>query len=135
MTKKELFLQGVEKIKSLGYKCFQPNSNNNDNYTFCKITDGKNIGYMQIGDYGDCFNFGTVSKHGPQYRVINPYENNKCFQYEFYLDDITKEVIELTFRKYPNWDTEQSNVIKWSDWEDYTKNSIDAKIYKSFIEL
>ena len=93
LTAEQLFLLGVEKIKSLGFKCFQPKGEKL--YTFCKITDGKNIGYMQIGDYGDCFNFGTVSKYGSQYRIINPNEDNKYFQYEFDIDDITKEVIEL----------------------------------------
>ena len=46
LTKKELFNLGVDKIKSFGYKCFQPKGN--EEYTYCKITDGINIGYMQI---------------------------------------------------------------------------------------
>ena len=134
MTRIEYFLKGVEKIKSLGYKCFQPKGK--ETYTFCEITDGKNIGYMQVGDYGDCFNFGTVSKYGSQYRIINPNEDNKYFQYEFDIEDITKEVIELTFKEFPNWQTnDHRKVTKWSSWEDFAKNSLDAKIYKEFIEL
>lgn len=134
MTHIDYFLSAVEKIKSLGYKCFQPKGDKT--YTFCKITDGKNIGYMQVGEYGDCINFGTVSKYGSQYRIINPNENNKYFQYEFSIEDITKEVIELTFNEYPNWhSTNHNKVTKWDSWEDFVKNSLDAKIWKEFVEL
>lgn len=134
LTREEFFLMGVEKIKSLGYRCYQPKGDKS--HTFCNITDGKNIGYMQLGEYGDCFNFGTVSKYGSQYRIMNPNEDNKYFQYEFDIEDITKEVIELTFRNRPNWSTtDKDNVVKWNSWEDFAKNSLDAKIWKEFVEL
>ena len=131
---KELFLQGVEKIKALGYKCFQPVSNYE--MTYCKITDGVHIGYMQLGQWGDSFNFSTVSKYGSQYRLINPNETNHYFEYDFGLEDITKEAVELSFRKYPNWTTtDKSEVVQWKNWEEYTKKSLDAKLYKGFVEL
>ena len=131
---KELFLQGVERIKALGYKCFQPVSNYE--MTYCKITDGVHIGYMQLGQWGDSFNFSTVSKYGSQYRLINPNETNRCFEYDFELEDITKEAVELSFRKYPNWaTTDKSEVVQWKNWEEYTTKSLDAKLYKGFVEL
>ena len=131
---KEFFLQGVEKIKALGYKCFQPISNYE--MTYCKITDGTHIGYMQLGQFGYSFNFGTVSKYGYQYRIINPNETNRSFQYDFGLEDMTKEAIELSFRQYPNWTTiDKSEVVPWKNWEEYTTKSLDAKLYKGFVEL
>lgn len=135
MKGKELFKQGVEKIKSLGYSCYQPQSDNKD-MTFCKITDGINIGYMQLTNWGDSFNFGTVSKKGNQYGIKNISEKNKYFEYEFGLEDITKEVIELTFKKYPNWNVNDcGEVVKYKDWKEYTEKSLDSKIYKGFIEI
>ena len=135
MKGKELFNKGVERIKSLGYRCYQPQSDNGD-MTFCKITDGVNIGYIQLSHWRDSFEIGTVSKYGSQYRIMNPNEENKYFQYEFGLEDLTKEVIELTFRKYPNWvTTDNKEVVKWKDWKEYTEKSLDSKIYKGFIEL
>lgn len=131
---KELFLQGVEKIKALGYKCFQPISNYE--MIYCKITDGIHIGYMQLGDFGDSFYFATVSKRGYQYRIINPNKNNRYFNHDFGLEDITKETIELSFRKYPNWTrTDKSEVVQWKNWEEYATKSLDAKLYKGFVEL
>lgn len=130
----ELFLQGVERIKALGYKCFQPVSNSE--MTYCKITDGVHIGYMQLGQCGDSFNFSTVSKYGSQYRLINPNETNRYFEYDFGLEDITKEAVELSFRKYPNWaTTDKSEVVQWKNWEEYATKSLDAKLYKGFVEL
>ena len=136
MTSREYFLMGVAEVKKLGYKCFQPIGVNND-ITFCKITDGVNIGYMQLGQWRDSFNFGTVSKYGSQFRIMNPNEKNKYFQYEFNIEDITKEAVELSFRIYPNWEYygKEEKIIKYKDWEDYITNSLDAKIYKGFVEI
>lgn len=133
-----ILLQAVEVVKSFGYKCFYPQyySNKNKKPTYCYITDGTNIGYMQSNDWGCALDFSTIHK---------PHSKNACgfsIAEDVLLKDVTKELIEQTFRN-PDWANVKSYgvgsnnqpIIKYASWEDYIHNSLTGKICKEMVEL
>ena len=64
MDRTTILLQAVEVVKSFGYRCFHPQyySNRNEKPTYCYITDGTNIGYMQSNNFGCALCFSSVHK-------------------------------------------------------------------------
>jgi hypothetical protein len=128
--------KAVEIVKSLGYKCFYPKSNttNIDNITYCYITNGENISYMQSNWYGDavelCCLYKPNKECGSSCKIYNG-ENE-----EFAFEELTKDVIESTF-KLPNWIKRkaEANKVKLWDWEDYCKNSLTIKLNFELIEM
>lgn len=138
MDRTTILLQAVEVVKSFGYKCFYPQyySNRNEKPTYCYITDGINIGYMQSNDWGCALDFTTIHK---------PHSKNGCgfgIADDVPLDKVTKELIEQTFGN-PRWANVRSYgvgsnnkpIIKYASWEDYIKNSLTGKISKEIVEL
>ena len=126
----ELIKKAAELVKSLGYKCFYPlyDSYKNEKPTYCYITDGKRISYMESDSWGSCIQFSTTRKIGNSCCVYKN-QNNR----EFLLEDITEDLINRTFYQ-PIWgakDTDKS----YNDWEDFKKNSLTGKLCKEFIEL
>lgn len=138
MDRTTILLQAVEVVKSFGYRCFYPQyySNRNEKPTYCFITDGTNIGYMQSNDWGCALNFSTIHK---------PHSKNGCgfgIADDVLLKDVTKELIECTFSN-PRWanvksygvNSNNKPIIKYASWEDYIKNSLTGKICKEIVEL
>lgn len=126
MDRSIILLQAVEVVKSFGYKCFFPRFYTLQKQpTYCYITDGTNIGYMQANDLGYGICFSTIHKpnkrHGNGFGIANNVP----------LDKITKELIERTIENKNS----KAKVEKYTSWEDYTKNSLTGKICEEIVEL
>lgn len=126
MDRSIILLQAVEVVKSFGYKCFFPRYYTLQKQpTYCYITDGVNIGYMQANDLGYGICFSTIhkpnKKHGNGFGIANNVP----------LDKITKELIERTIENKNC----KAKVDKYTSWEDYTKNSLTGKICEEIVEL
>jgi hypothetical protein len=128
MDRTTILLQAVEVVKSFGYRCFFPRyaSTFVEKPTYCYITDGTNIGYMQSNDWGCALSFSSVHKPSRENGMGCGIADNVL------LKDITKELIERTFGT-PKW--VKTKPIKYASWEDYTKNSLTGKICKEIVEL
>jgi hypothetical protein len=126
MDRSIILLQAVEVVKSFGYKCFFPRYYTLQKQpTYCFITDGINIGYMQANEFGYGICFSTIhkpnKKHGNGFGIANNVP----------LDKITKELIERTIENKNS----KAKVDKYTSWEDYTKNSLTGKICEEIVEL
>lgn len=126
MDRSIILLQAVEVVKSFGYKCFFPRYYTLQKQpTYCYITDGVNIGYMQANEFGYGICFSTIhkpnKKHGNGFGIANNVP----------LDKITKELIERTIENKNS----KAKVEKYTSWEDYTKNSLTGKICEEIVEL
>jgi hypothetical protein len=126
MDRSIILLQAVEVVKSFGYKCFFPRYYTLQKQpTYCYITDGVNIGYMQANEFGYGICFSTIHKpnkrHGNGFGIANNVP----------LDKITKELIERTIENKNS----KAKVEKYTSWEDYTKNSLTGKICEEIVEL
>lgn len=126
MDRSIILLQAVEVVKSFGYKCFFPRYYTLQKQpTYCYITDGVNIGYMQANEFGYGICFSTIhkpnKKHGNGFGVANNVP----------LDKITRELIKHTIESKNS----KANVDKYASWEDYTKNSLTGKICEEIVEL
>ena len=126
MDRSIILLQAVEVVKSFGYKCFFPRYYTLQKQpTYCFITDGTNIGYMQANEFGYGICFSTIhkpnKKHGTGFGVANNVP----------LDKITKELIEHTIENKNS----KAKVDKYTSWEDYAKNSLTGKICEEIVEL
>lgn len=126
MDRNIILLQAVEIVKSFGYKCFFPRYYTLQKQpTYCYITDGVNIGYMQANEFGYGICFSTIhkpnKKHGNGFGIANNVP----------LDKITKELIERTIENKNS----KAKVEKYTSWEDYTKNSLTGKICEEIVEL
>ena len=126
MDRSIILLQAVEVVKSFGYKCFFPRYYTLQKQpTYCYITDGTNIGYMQANEFGYGICFSTIhkpnKKHGNGFGIANNVP----------LDKITKELIERTIENKNS----KAKVEKYTSWEDYTKNSLTGKICEEIVEL
>ena len=128
MDRTTILLQAVEVVKSFGYRCFYPQyySNRNEKPTYCYITDGTNIGYMQSNDLGYALSFSSVHKPSRENGMGCGVADDVL------LENVTKELIEQTFGT-PKW--VKTKPLKYSSWEDYIKNSLTGKISKEIIEL
>lgn len=127
----QLIEKAVEIVKSFGYKCFYPQyeSCKDKEPTYCFITDGTRISYMQSDEWGSCIQFSTIRKIGYSYGVYNTEKYR-----DFCLEDITKDVIERTFYQ-PNYGARDTDKC-YKDWEDFVKNSLTGKICREdFVEL
>lgn len=138
MDRSIILLQAVEVVKSFGYKCFFPRYATTfvEKPTYCFITDGTNIGYMQANDWGCALNFTTIHKPHSKYGCGIGVANDVLLKY------VTKELIERTFRNHCRANVESHGVgsnnkpiIKYASWEDYTKNSLTGKICEEIVEL
>jgi hypothetical protein len=126
MDRSIILLQAVEVVKSFGYKCFFPRYHKLQTQpTYCYITDGVNIGYMQANEFGYGICFSTIhkpnKKHGNGFGIANNVP----------LDKITKELIERTIENKNS----KAKVEKYTSWEDFTKNSLTGKICEEIVEL
>lgn len=114
MTQKhkiEYFGQAIEKVKSLGYKVY----GYNDMYwNYAFITDGKNIGHMQVGLSG--IEFGTV--HIGVREWGSGFGSDKCLD----PNEITEEVIKrcFSFTGGNDW-ANMAPIRKYRDWEHFVE--------------
>lgn len=128
MDRTTILLQAVEVVKSFGYRCYSPRyaSSFSEKPTYCYITDGTNIGYMQSNDLGYALSFSSVHKPSRE-------NGMGCgIADDVLLKDVTKELVERTFGT-PKW--VKTKPIKYASWEDYIKNSLTGKICKEIVEL
>lgn len=126
MDRSIILLQAVEVVKSFGYKCFFPRYYTLQKQpTYCFITDGTNIGYMQANEFGYGICFSTIhkpnKKHGNGFGIADNVP----------LDRITKGLIENTIDSK----NIKAKVDKYTSWEDFTKNSLTAQICEEIVEL
>lgn len=107
----EYFGQAIEKVKSLGYKVYGYNDME-WNYGF--ITDGKNIGYMQVGLSGIELSTVHIGDHGWGSGFRSDDGLDPC--------DITEEVIKrcFSFTGGNDW-ANMAPIRKYKDWEHYVE--------------
>lgn len=115
------FKEAIEKVKSLGYKVYGINDND---WNFAFITDGKNVGYMQIALFG-LVDFGTV--HIADRTWGGGFSSDKGVE----PSNITEEVIKrcFTFTGGHDWGCNPP-ISKYRDWEHFVE-----KRYKFFREV
>jgi hypothetical protein len=134
----EIIDKAIDVVKSFGYKCFYPlyESFKGEKPSYCFITDGKRISYMQSDHWGSCIEFSTIRKSGKQCLIYKDRESHS-----FAIADITNELIERTFYQplfgvTNNMNNHIYNDKCYRDWEDFVKNSLTGKICKGvFVEL
>lgn len=105
------FKEAIEKVKSLGYKVY----GYNDmvwNYAF--ITDGKNVGYMQVGLSGLEFGTEHIGSKGWGCGFRSDQGLDPC--------EITEDVIKRCFSYTGGNDWANGAPIqKYRDWEHFVK--------------
>lgn len=118
----EYFGHAIEKVKSLGYKVYGYNDME-WNYGF--ITDGKNIGYMQVGLSG--IELGTVHIGGVGWG--SGFSSDKCLDPH----EITEEVIRrsFSFNGGKDWGCIPP-IRKYRDWEHFVEKRCKpfGKVYQ-----
>ena len=130
MNRADILSLAVEKVKSLGYECYFPvyesTMHSNNRPTYCFITDGTNIGYMQSNHWGCGMNFSTV-------HVPNSIIGSGCsIGDDISVKDIDDALIKKSFST-PVW--VKHNGEKYKSWEDFVQNSLTGKISKEIIKL
>lgn len=140
MVVNSILAEVVEVVKGLGYKCIYTkykSTRDDAEIRDCYITDGVNIGYMQVADFNAGVNFSTVHKgnkyNGSGFRLINPKPLSRAFNDIFTIEQIDDDLIKSSFGK-PLW-AEKFRGEKWKSWDSYTKNSLSAKLGAEFIEM
>lgn len=129
MDRTTIFAQAVDIVKGMGYKCFFPRFYILQKQpTYCFITDGANIGYMQTNELGYGICFSTIhkpnKKHGGAFSIAD----------DVPLDKITKELIEQTFFGNP-FRVNIKDFSKYNSWEDFVVNSLTGQICEEMEEL
>lgn len=105
------FGEAVDKVKSLGYKCFGFNDNV---YNFAFITDGVNIGYMETSLGGIRFTTVHINSRGCG--------GGFCIDDRYAPKDITEEVIKKSFSHSGGHEWARNAYIKkYKSWEHYVK--------------
>lgn len=106
---KNEFFKYLDIVKELGYKVYVKNS---DDSNYGWITDGVNICSCSLGEYGEGFNLGSVSKTGNNFNMC---PDCKC------LYEITKGNIVYAFGYYPIWADEKDRikVTKYKNWNEF----------------
>lgn len=129
MDRTTILLQAVDKIKEMGYKCYISiyYELQRNNPTYCFITDGINIGYMQSNDFGCGLNFSTV------YKPSSKYGTGVDIATDVTIDKITKELIEKTFVIPQHLN--KKTIKKYKSWDDFVINSLTGKVCEEIIEL
>lgn len=126
MDRTTILAQAVDIVKGMGYKCFFPRFYTlQKQSTYCFITNGTNIGYMQANELGYGICFSTIhkpnKKHGSGFGIADNVP----------LEEITKELIERTIDSK----NDKTNVEKYSSWEDFVTNSLTGRICEEMEEL
>lgn len=129
MDRTTIFAQAVDVVKAMGYKCFFPRFYTLQKQpTYCFITDGANIGYMQTNELGYGICFSTIHKpnrkHGSGFGIADNVP----------LDKITKELIARTFFSIPIR-VNTKDIFKYNSWEDFITNSLTGQICEEMVEL
>ena len=125
--------QAIERIKSMGYSCFVPKYKNDfGKHTYCYITDGKNISYMQTDHWKSGIEFSTTHKPSKECGTGFAIEKNDITR-AFDVEDITEDVIKMTFGT-PKWAMKYKS-IKYANWEEFCEKSLTGKICVELVEL
>lgn len=105
------FKEAIEKVKSLGYKVY---GYNDMEWNYAFITDGKNIGQMQVGLSG--IELGTV--HIGDVGWGSGFGSDKCLDPH----EITEEVIKrcFSFTGGNDW-ANNAPIRKYKDWEHFVE--------------
>ena len=154
MVVNSILADAVEVVKGFGYKCIYTkykSTRDDAEIRDCYITDGVNIGYMQVADFNAGVNIGymqvadfnagvnfsTVHRgnkySGSGFRLTNPNPLSRAFNDIFTIEQIDDDLIKSSFGK-PLW-AEKFRGEKWKSWDSYTKNSLSAKLGAEFIEM
>ena len=124
--------QAIKKVKLLGYSCFIAKYKHDfGKYTYCYITDGVNISYMQTDHWKCGVEFSTIHKPNKVCGTGFAIEKNEKTR-TFNIEDITEDVIKMTFGT-PFW-ARKYKATKYANWEDYATNSLTSKMAE-LIEL
>lgn len=119
-NKKEELLNAAELLKSFGYRVFVSNS---EFPTYLYYTNGKQVAYVQLGDYGG-YRFGVeyCNKKENDFRgVIDTWD-----EAEF---KITKELAEekITRKAWCSYQTNEENakMKRWESFEEWLSHHQD----------
>lgn len=123
---KQIFKDACDRIKAMGYRVIvttRPDSN------YGWVSDGTHIGHF-YPEWGGLF-FSTYNKR----------PGSDCSGYAVYdkddhdllcLDEVTKEVIEESFKDYPSWVRDFKRVAKYKDLDEFLQTYWDKKNIKEW---
>lgn len=128
MTKQEYFQIAAREIKSLGFRVFvHKNTRTNDNYLFGYYSDGANIGYFQLADFGGV-SLSSVNKPGSFCSGFGITESG------VFVEDLTTEKLRAAFVAVPRWyrmtayDARRGGVKKYANLEDFLNTKYFSNI-------
>jgi len=123
MERKEYFELAAREIKNLGFRVFvNINKPGEYSYFYGYFSDGKNIGYFQLHEFGGiCWN--TVNKPGSFCSGFSCNDDGVLIQ------NITAERLREAFVTVPNWyrlsnyEISRGGVKKYANLEEFLNNS------------
>ena len=118
MTKQEYFQLAAREIKNLGFRVFVNKETREDYYLFGYYSDGVNIGYFQLADFGGV-SLTSVNKPGSFCSGFGITESG------VFVEDLTTEKLRAAFVVVPRWyrmtanDARRGGVKKYANLEDF----------------
>ena len=113
--KRERFLMFANQIKDLGYKVYIKNSEESA-YGYI-VNEKDEIGYFQLDEWGCDLHFGTMHKPSGEFGT--------GFGIYNYTNEISKEIIDKVFIKYPVWAKGRLSAIKKWTATEFLENNWD----------
>ena len=116
-TKREEFMKYVYDVKKLGYRVFLRDG---IEYNYGYITDGTNVCYFQLGEYGEGISFSSQVKRGTRFCMNLSNDPNECPRIVY---EVTEKQIIYAFMAYPYWSraSDRKGIVRYSDFEDFLK--------------
>lgn len=119
MDRKEFFAIAAREIKSFGFRVFvNINEPGKLPYYFGYFSDGQNIGYFQLGDFGGV-RWSTVNKNGSFCSGFS------CVDDGVQIQDMTADRLREAFQAVPRWyrmrkdDIRRGGVKKYASLDEF----------------
>jgi len=117
MSKKEYFDAASQHIKNLGFRVFvHENKPGEFPYYYGYFSDGKNVGYFQLGDF---FGVRWSTVNGPGSHGCGTGFSCEDQGVEYY--KLTRPMLEQAFVSFPSWYRPEKNdkVVKYRDLDHF----------------
>lgn len=125
MDKQAYFDAACERIKSFGFRVFAHENKPGDfKYYYGYFSDGKNIGYFQLGDF---FGVRWSTVNGPGSHGCG--SGFSCEDEGVGIDDLTVERLREAFQGVPYWYRlgKGERVCKWQDLDTFLRDQQTRK--------
>ena len=137
MSKKEYFDAASQHIKNLGFRVFvHENKPGEFPYYYGYFSDGKNIGYFQLGDF---FGVRWSTVNGPGSHGCG--SGFSCEDEGVEYDKVTRPMLEQAFVSVPSWYRlgKDEKVCKWKGLdqflEDQRKRAGRGQFHSNLVEV